>query len=227
MIIITSEEYVNQVDRLISLQNVYLSIFLAVLAIILAFVGVLQWKLSTKQIEKIKDSIDQELDAKYNLQAIRNIENTTAAINKIVSHSIITLGKQVFSIGGPNYRSVLEFRGLVDPLYNFDEIEESLAIFLVNTINMILERFQGSEETIIGLNRDLKKMNRVNEEGLKVLSEDDEEDYYVEDKYFKDVKLMLLNILDIVKSKGSMEIKSKFDFDELENNIKNFKRDEG
>lgn len=56
----TSEEYVNQVNRLIDLQNIYLGIFLTILSIILAAVLYFQWRLSDKKIEKIKLSAKSE-----------------------------------------------------------------------------------------------------------------------------------------------------------------------
>ena len=56
----TSEEYVNQVNRLVDLQNTYLSIFLTILSIILAAVLYFQWRLSNRKIERIKLSTKAE-----------------------------------------------------------------------------------------------------------------------------------------------------------------------
>lgn len=55
-----SEEYVNQVNRLIDLQNTYLQIFLTILAMILAFIIFVQWRLNDKQLKQLKEKTKQE-----------------------------------------------------------------------------------------------------------------------------------------------------------------------
>lgn len=55
-----SEEYVNQVNRLVDLQNTYLQIFLAILAMVLAFIIFVQWRLNDKQLEQLKEKTKQE-----------------------------------------------------------------------------------------------------------------------------------------------------------------------
>ena len=56
----SSEEYINQVNRLIDLQNIYLQIFLTMIALILGFIGIIQWRLNTKQLEQLKEQTKQE-----------------------------------------------------------------------------------------------------------------------------------------------------------------------
>ena len=58
----TSDQYIESVKQMMSQQNVYFGVFLAILAIFLGFMGVLQWKLSSKQVDEIKrKSVDSAL----------------------------------------------------------------------------------------------------------------------------------------------------------------------
>lgn len=56
----TSEEYVAQVDRLMNLQNTYLSIFLGILGLATAIFVVFQWRYSDRQIEKVIQKTKRE-----------------------------------------------------------------------------------------------------------------------------------------------------------------------
>lgn len=51
---VRNDQYVDAINRSMDLQNVYLGVFLAILTVVLGFIGVLQWRLSSKQIETIK-----------------------------------------------------------------------------------------------------------------------------------------------------------------------------
>ena len=51
----TSAEYVSQVNRLMDLQNNYFNIFITILALTLGFLGILQWRITDKQIDKMID----------------------------------------------------------------------------------------------------------------------------------------------------------------------------
>ena len=67
-----SEQYVESVKQMMSQQNNFFAIFLAILAIVLTFAGILQWRLSNKQIQQIKEETRAE---------------TIADIEKIISVS--------------------------------------------------------------------------------------------------------------------------------------------
>lgn len=56
----TSEEYVEQVNRLMDLQITYLNIFLWFLGIVITIMLVLQWWLNSKQMKQIKELTKQE-----------------------------------------------------------------------------------------------------------------------------------------------------------------------
>lgn len=56
----TSEEYIEQVNRLMDLQTTYLNIFLWFLGIVIAIMLVLQWWLNSKQMKQIKELTKQE-----------------------------------------------------------------------------------------------------------------------------------------------------------------------
>lgn len=55
-----SEEYIDQVNQLINLQNNYVQIFIALIALIIGFIGYLQWRISQNQIEKLKEKTKKE-----------------------------------------------------------------------------------------------------------------------------------------------------------------------
>lgn len=55
-----SEEYVEQVNRLMDLQTTYLSIFLWFLGSVIAIMLALQWWLNSKQMKQIKELTKQE-----------------------------------------------------------------------------------------------------------------------------------------------------------------------
>lgn len=67
-----SEQYVESIKQMMSQQNNFFAIFLAILAIVLTFAGILQWRLSNKQIQQIKEETKAE---------------TIADIEKIISVS--------------------------------------------------------------------------------------------------------------------------------------------
>lgn len=56
----SSEEYVNQVNRLMDLQTTYLNIFLGILGIATGIFLVFQWRYSDKQIEKVIEKTKNE-----------------------------------------------------------------------------------------------------------------------------------------------------------------------
>ena len=57
----TSAEYVSQVNRLMDLQNNYFNIFITILALTLGFLGVFQWRITDKQIDKMKNDIHESI----------------------------------------------------------------------------------------------------------------------------------------------------------------------
>lgn len=74
---LTSEQYVESVKQMMNQQSIFFSIFLAILAIVLGFIGVIQWRLSSKQIELIKkDTIketEKDIADKLNVSSISEI----------------------------------------------------------------------------------------------------------------------------------------------------------
>lgn len=62
----------DEINRQNSFYFWYISGLMAILGIVLGFFGVLQWRLSEKQIQKMKDSTKQELEEKYHFQETIN-----------------------------------------------------------------------------------------------------------------------------------------------------------
>lgn len=71
----TSEEYVQQIDRLMSLQNTYFTIFIAIIAIVIGFIGFLQFRISDKQIEKIQNETEENLLDQFNSKLEESVKN--------------------------------------------------------------------------------------------------------------------------------------------------------
>lgn len=89
-----SEEYVNQVNRLVDLQNTYLQIFLAILATVLAFIVFVQWRLNDKQLEQLKEKTKQE--------TIKEIEKKLGVLSLTEFKSDIQ--NKVEDVGEEHYR---------------------------------------------------------------------------------------------------------------------------
>lgn len=81
-----SEEYMNTIDNLINSQNNYFNMFLAILSVMLTvflfLIGFFQWRLSDKQVEKIKAETEKKLLDQFNskLEESRN-ENMWIVLN--------------------------------------------------------------------------------------------------------------------------------------------------
>ncbi|MGH2064785.1 hypothetical protein ACRCJ1_00100 [Aerococcus sp. L_4] len=75
----TSEEYVNQVNRLMDLQTTYLNIFLWFLGIVIAIILALQWWLNNKQMEQIKvltkQEVIKEIEESLGVSSIEEFKN--------------------------------------------------------------------------------------------------------------------------------------------------------
>lgn len=86
----TSEEYVNQVNRLLDLQNTYLGIFLGILGAVIGIMGIFQWRFSSRQMEQLKEKtkretireIEEYLGVSSLAEFKRNIENNIDNIGK-------------------------------------------------------------------------------------------------------------------------------------------------
>lgn len=98
----TSEEYVNQVNRLIDLQNTYLAVFLTILIAGIGLVVLFQWRISTQQMKRLKEETK--------LETIREIEKTLGVSNisefkKNVQNNFVTIEEKrdVFEGGQFDY----------------------------------------------------------------------------------------------------------------------------
>lgn len=91
-LLITNSDLFDKMYQEINRQNTFyfwiIGIVVAVSVAIAAFIGVLQWRLSDKQIQKMKDSTKQELEEKYHF---RETINEVSRIDK----SLEELGKKV------------------------------------------------------------------------------------------------------------------------------------
>lgn len=56
----TSEEYIDAIKMMMENQDRYFNWFLVILSIVLVFVGFVQWRFSSKQIEQLKEQTKKE-----------------------------------------------------------------------------------------------------------------------------------------------------------------------
>ncbi len=207
-----SEQYVGQVNRLMDLQNTYLITFLTILGLVLAIFAFLQWRLSTSQIEKIKDDIEVKLNEKYNLHSINDVEKTTIAINDMLTTNIIVAIKQMLSVSGPTLSNIEQYHQLIKPIDGYSKINIHLSYFLVDTIHHIINRFKPNETAKRSIDITLSKgFGEKQEENIEISARD-----------YEYVRSVLLETLSIVESKSSDEFKLIVDIDAIKGSIQNF-----
>lgn len=56
----TSEEYVQQIERLMDLQNTYLQVFLWILGASISILSLIQWRFTSRQLKEMKEKTKQE-----------------------------------------------------------------------------------------------------------------------------------------------------------------------
>lgn len=117
-----SEEYVDAIKMMMEHQDRYFNWFLAILGIVLVFVGFVQWRFSTKQIEQLKEKTKQE--------TIREIEESLGVSSLIDFKSDIQ--KKVEKIEKKNY----EF-GHSQMYYEFTKLNTEKKDFLWHIPNLM------------------------------------------------------------------------------------------
>lgn len=66
---------IDQIDRLISLNNWSVGLFITIIIAVIGFIGYLQLRLSDKQIQSIKIDLEKELSEKYRLESVKLLES--------------------------------------------------------------------------------------------------------------------------------------------------------
>lgn len=94
-----SEEYVEQVNRLMDLQITYLNIFLWFLGVVITIMLALQWWLNSKQMKQIKELTKQETIKEIeNSLGFSSLEDFKNDIKNQVYHVKVDLKNQVKDI---------------------------------------------------------------------------------------------------------------------------------
>lgn len=65
---------VDQIDRLISLNNWSVGLFITIIIAVIGFIGYLQLRLSDKQIQSIKIDLEKSISEKYKLESVKLLE---------------------------------------------------------------------------------------------------------------------------------------------------------
>lgn len=80
----TSEEYVQQVNRLMDLQNTYLQVFLWILGAAISILALIQWRFTSQQLNKLKEKTKQETIKEIeNLLGVSNISDLNREIEEV------------------------------------------------------------------------------------------------------------------------------------------------
>lgn len=151
----TSAEYVSQVNRLMDLQNNYFTIFIAILAITLGFLGILQWRITDKQIDKIKNEIHESIYRQYR----DDFELSTSKIKQLHLDSLrITTFSSIDSVIMTDLRTHLipkKISSLLKLIDELDIISEEETILLVTCVDRIMTRLQTKDSLNSARNMDI------------------------------------------------------------------------
>lgn len=87
-----SDQYVESIKQMMNQQNIFFGVFLTILALVLGFIGILQWRVSDQQQKKIKNEMKQEtireMEEKLNQKIIPEIYSTIDAKYKTIISSL-------------------------------------------------------------------------------------------------------------------------------------------
>lgn len=191
----SSDQYVESVKQMMNQQNVFFSIFLAILAIVLTFVGVIQWRLSSKQIELIKqqtkEELEKEIALKLGVQEIIEFpkENRKYVSSKIESvqaesqnnrEALEKLRKQIINKENLRIRNdVVQASSSKEPnLYNFEvilhtyqellDIDLGLFNYYLNNLSSWISNNDvlSIKDEVFRLNRMIEKMKDIEPENI-------------------------------------------------------------
>lgn len=145
----TSEQYVESVKQMMNQQNVFFGVFIAILGIVLVFVGVMQWRLSDKQLKSIKEETRSEVLEEINIKLTSNYEKTDAKLryhNENIEKNIKLVDQLI------DERNDFEHFSLD---YELTRISKELnmirkVIYLSNIYQHYLERSMGNFNFFIG-----------------------------------------------------------------------------
>lgn len=98
---IESEEYIQQIDRLMNLQNIYVSIVLGLIGLLIALAVIYQWKISEKDKENIKHSLETYADEKISILN-NEIEEKITSSYGVNQANIDSLEEKMKTISGSN-----------------------------------------------------------------------------------------------------------------------------
>lgn len=170
----TSEEYVNQVNRLMDLQTTYLNIFLWFLGVVIAIMLALQWWLNSKQMKQIKELTRREtikeieeslgvsdlnsfkIDIEKQIENIKKDRDETEA-NQLYNKIVLLQYEEKFLWRIPLIMDEYN-RYISDNIRNFD--------FFVNNVSGLITHTQNEGKLKEGINSDwidkiLQEMTRI------------------------------------------------------------------
>ena len=139
----------DQIDRLISLNNWTVGIFITIIFAVIGFIGFLQWRLSDKQIQSIKIDLEKEISAKYKLESVKLLESEIdkqqrmldKLINDVISPSHLT----AISYLAPKTIDEVQIYMILRSLAILNVYEDKAPDgFVLNVINNVLAVFKSA-----------------------------------------------------------------------------------
>lgn len=93
----TSNDYVQQVDRIMNLQNAYVAAFIGILSIVLVVFFVFQWRLSSSKVSEMEKRVEEKIELKYRKDISESVSESE---DKILKEAYTSFKVAVISIIG-------------------------------------------------------------------------------------------------------------------------------
>lgn len=150
----TSDQYVESVKQMMDQQNNIFNVFIAILVFVLGFIGVVQWKLSAKQIEQLKQETKNETIKEIRQQLeVTSLTGLRTAIQDPLEKRIIKLSDNIKM----NYENMVEINS------QFDDFKKKYLDFELTKVEKDYNPFPYITHLIVFhedyLKKDIKNLN--------------------------------------------------------------------
>ncbi|MFW7361529.1 hypothetical protein ACODHD_10315 [Vagococcus fluvialis] len=166
---LSKDEYVDTIKLMMEKQDMYLMWFLGVLGIVLVFVGVLQWRLSSKQLEQIKTEAKKEARKEIIDELIHNYDlNKISVLNEKINNldnSFKSLNSNVTeSMKDESHKFIMEATWMFSKIDTSDTKEFDLYYFILKHQSLLEKNKEVFEEMLehIKLFKVIDDMNKEN-----------------------------------------------------------------
>ena len=168
---------VDQIDRLISLNNWSVGLFITIIFAVIGFLGILQWRLSDKQIQSIKIDLEKSISEKYKLESVKlledRIDKQQRMLDKLINNVIYPSQFTAVSALSPKTFEEIQEHIFIRSLATLDVYEDKapddLVLHIISNIipafNTVGEQLEKSDLDQLSLLVDL--VDRKSSENIK------------------------------------------------------------